>query len=1061
MRCPTCGSEVPGSGGRCQGCGGLAPQGAAVLTPPPLDEQATVFAWPTAAPDSPTVSPVADAQTLSGVTMPPPPGAAGTPTLGDDSWTRLATDTGDTTGLPPAAGGVRHVARPQNDTGPLGVGQQFSSRYLIIRLLGIGGMGAVYQTWDAVLGVPVALKIVRPEVTRDPAAALEIDRRFKQELLLARQVTHKNVVRIHDMGEIGGIKYITMPYVDGEDLATRLRRETRLPVAAVMPIARQIAAGLQAAHEAGIVHRDLKPANVMLDKQGQAIIMDFGIARTTGRRDVHVAGLEALGPLEAAIAEESTRLADTKVGAVVGTVAYMAPEQARGQDVDQRADIYAFGLMLYDMLTGPDRTRRAGGAVEELQKRLEYAPLPVRALVPEIPDGLDRLVSRCVQPDPAARFQTTADLVAALEALTDDGTVRPIRRVVGLPLMAGTIGLLLVLAAGSLYYQRQFIPPPQHDPVSVLIADVANTTGDAAFDRTLEPVMRRALEDTGFVSAYDRGAMRTLGVRPPDVVDETTAREIAVKQGLGVVLTGAIAPAGGGYAVSVKAVQAVTGNVIADARGRAGGKDQVLPTATRLIATVRAALGDDASESDQLFRTASMSATSLDVVRLYAAGREAASNNRYEEARRQYARAIQVDPKFGIGYQALAAVSLNLGAVKDAERYAQEALSHLDGMTQREVYSIRGLYYLTTGDYPQCVKEYGDLIAAYPADVAGHNNLALCSTYLRDLPKALGEMRRVVTMLPKRDLYRVNLALYSNYAGEFQDAEREARAIQAPDVKALTALAFAQLGQEQPAQALATYQRLPAIGPLGASVAAAGLGDLAAYEGRFGDAVRLLRAGAIDDIAAMRPEAAASKLTAAALAELERGSARAAVDAADDALVQSQSVKTRFLAARVFVEAGAAAKAAPIVASLAGELQAEPQAYAKILEGDQALAARDARQAVKALTEANTLLSTWIGHFDLGRAYLALNAFPQADSEFDRCLKRRGEAMSLFLDDEPTYAAFPAVHYYQGRVRQGLKLQGAVEAFRQYLRIRGASTDDPRVGELRRLVPGGAGKQAP
>jgi tetratricopeptide (TPR) repeat protein len=149
------------------------------------------------------------------------------------------------------------------------------------------------------------------------------------------------------------------------------------------------------------------------------------------------------------------------------------------------------------------------------------------------------------------------------------------------------------------------------------------------------------------------------------------------------------------------------------------------------------------------------------------------------------------------------------------------------------------------------------------------------------------------------------------------------------------------------------------------------------------------------------------------------------------------------------------------VASLAGELQAEPQAYAKILEGDQALAARDARQAVKALTEANTLLSTWIGHFDLGRAYLALNAFPQADSEFDRCLKRRGEAMSLFLDDEPTYAAFPAVHYYQGRVRQGLKLQGAVEAFRQYLRIRGASTDDPRVGELRRLVPGGAGKQAP
>ena len=184
----------------------------------------------------------------------------------------------DTTGIPASAG-----ARPKEPRGPLNPGQQFGSRYHILRQLGIGGMGAVYQAYDQELEVAVALKVIRPEVTRDATAAQDIERRFKQELLLARQVTHKNVVRIHDLGEIDGIKYITMPYIKGADLATVLRDE-RLPVMGVMALARQIAAGLQAAHDAGVVHRDLKPANVMIDgDDNHAIIMDFGIARSTSR----------------------------------------------------------------------------------------------------------------------------------------------------------------------------------------------------------------------------------------------------------------------------------------------------------------------------------------------------------------------------------------------------------------------------------------------------------------------------------------------------------------------------------------------------------------------------------------------------------------------------------------------------------------------------------------------------------------------------------------------------------------------------------------------------------
>src|SRR5687768_18071060 len=173
---------------------------------------------------------------------------------------------------PPPAG-----ARP---SGPLEVGQRFGSRYHILRQLGVGGMGAVYQAWDAELGVAVALKVIRPEVMHDPAAAQDIERRFKQELLLARQVTHKNVVRIHDLGEIDGIKYITMSYIEGEDLSSVLKREGQLSVPRALHILRQVVSGLVAAHEAGVVHRDLKPANIMIEGDN-AIIMDFGIARSS------------------------------------------------------------------------------------------------------------------------------------------------------------------------------------------------------------------------------------------------------------------------------------------------------------------------------------------------------------------------------------------------------------------------------------------------------------------------------------------------------------------------------------------------------------------------------------------------------------------------------------------------------------------------------------------------------------------------------------------------------------------------------------------------------------
>ena len=256
-------------------------------------------------------------------------------------------------------------------------------------------MGVVYQALDRDLGVPVALKVLRLP-SGNPRALAEMQRRFKTELLLARKVTHKNVIRIHDIGDIDGIKFITMPFVKGQDLATILKKGP-LSVTEAVRYARQLASGLVAAHAAGVIHRDLKPANIMIGEDDQALLMDFGIARSSAPG----------GPQR------------TIAGAVVGTAAYMAPEQARGEAVDHRADIYAFGLILHEMLCGLRFMPK--GAVADLFSRMTMPPAPARAANGQVPEALDAIVTRCVQPAPADRYQTAAELAAALAALSRRG----------------------------------------------------------------------------------------------------------------------------------------------------------------------------------------------------------------------------------------------------------------------------------------------------------------------------------------------------------------------------------------------------------------------------------------------------------------------------------------------------------------------------------------------------------------------------------------------------------------------------------------------------------------
>ena len=323
---------------------------------------------------------------------------------------------------------------------------------------------------------------------------------------------------------------------------------------------------------------------------------------------------------------------------------------------------------------------------------------------------------------------------------------------------------------------------------------------------------------------------------------------------------------------------------------------------------------------------------------------------------------------------------------------------------------------------------------------------------MHNMPKAMEEGRRSVELAPKDAIARVNYSLYSCYSGDFQTCEREAHEVLKLNPsyeEGFLALAYAYLGQGQLPQAGATYQNLQKLGPRGASLAASGQANVAIYEGRYRQAVRILESGIASDVAAKQLDQAADKLAMLAYAETLRGDKRAALTGMEKALTDSPSAKIRFLAARTYLEAGETDKALKLATALGAELQSEPQAYAKIIQGEAALKTHNSRRSIELLTESKNMVDNWLVHYDLGLAYLHAEAFTEADSEFDSCIKRQGEILELFMDDMPTYSYFPPVHYYQGKAREGLKSSGAADSFRTYLSIRGGAGEDPLLPEVR------------
>ncbi len=919
-------------------------------------------------------------------------------------------------------------------------GTVLGQRYEIVEMLGLGGMGAVYKAKDHELDRTIALKVIRPDLANN-AEALG---RFKQELLTAREVSHHNVVRIFDIGEADGIKFITMEYVVGQDLRALLAERTKLSAGEAMEIIRQVCAGLGAAHRQGIIHRDLKPGNIMRDQHGRIVVMDFGLARSLEDVTTHM----------------------TQTGAMVGTVAYMSPEQALAQKLDARSDLFTIGLIFYELLTGK-QPYEADSSLASLIKRTRETAIPAVEVDPTIPQAVSNIVAKCLERDLGQRFQTADQIIELIDEV--QGRKPLSSTIIAAPpattkkrwvvMAAAAFVIIAVTIAATLFLKSRGVPPQASKTVKVIVADFENATSEDVFDGTLEPAFALALEGASFISTYGRQqARREIGqIKPGAVLDGSNAQLLAVRDGIDVVIAGSVRRQADRYTLAIRALDVATSKVISDQSLDAKDKDGILKALGSLASQVRRDLGDVSSNLKAGAQEETYTSTSLEAAHEYAKAQDLRYAGKSEDAIRGFMKAIELDPKFGTAYAGLAAMYANLGRREDATKYYKVAMENADRMTERERYRTRGGYYLATMDAPHAIEEFTALTKAYPADNMGHSALAFAHYLRQDMARAIEEGRRALEIYPKNVPYRNNVALYLLYAGDFANAEKEASAALAANpayMKAYTTKALAQIGQENRAGAKTTYGALEQISPAGASFAAAGLADIALYEGRYADAADIVTKAIAADLKESNSAAAAKKLVLLAEAQSAIGQKATAAKTVEQALTTDRA-SVLFSSARLLVELGQYAKAAALAEELAARVEPVRQAQSKLIAAEISIEKQKYGEAVQLLQGAIGNSDLWLARYDLARAYahIGSNALPQADGELERCVKRQGEASDVLMNEMPTFHYFPSVYYYYGLVRAGQgSASGANDMFKKFLSLRSHAENDPLVKDARKRV---------
>ncbi len=624
--------------------------------------------------------------------------------------------------------------------------------YKILSPLGAGGMGEVFLAEDTRLDRKVAVKFLSGEFGKDTDKL----NRFVQEAKAASALNHPNIITVYEIGEANGVNFIATEFIDGKTLRERMREH--LTFDEILSIVIQSAEALSAAHAAGIVHRDIKPENIMIRPDGYVKVLDFGLAKLTEQHHA-----------EAESEDATIKLVKTNPGVVMGTVNYMSPEQARGKDIDARTDIFSFGIVLYEMIAG--KLPFAGETMTDvLAAILNAEPEPLKNHAPDTPQELQRIVGKTLKKKRDQRYHSTRDLLGDLKELRDELRLETKLDRTAAPNRPET----------NQQGQTQFSASSSSSggglKDTLLITDFENTTGEAIFDQVLKTALTFALAQSPFLDILTDAklvqTLRLMGYSPNERVDKKLAYEICLRNGLKAYLTGTISSFGTVYILTLEAVKARTGEILARHYEQAASREEILNALSRAAGGLREQLGESLSSIEKYFVLIDTTTSSLEALEFFTLGTEQKRMGKTLEAVPFFNKALEHDPEFAAAYVALAVTYVNSNQRRLAEEMITKAYELLEKTGELEKLYITYFYYIfATGEIDKAINTLELWRSSYPLTPVPVANLADLLERTGQFEKSVVAARQCLEFEDKAFVSYINLATPLLKLGRFAEAK--------------------------------------------------------------------------------------------------------------------------------------------------------------------------------------------------------------------------------------------------------------------------------------------------